>query len=116
MAMKKSGDVVIFRFPQTDLSEGKLRPALLLCPMSVNYNDWLICMISSQLKHYTPDLDEIVTVRDDDFAQSGLVCSSLIRVARIAVIEEGVLIGKIGEVSEDRIRRIKKNLAEWIQR
>ena len=39
--MKKSGDVVIFRFPQTDLSEGKLRPALLLCPMSVKYNERL---------------------------------------------------------------------------
>ena len=73
-------------------------------------------MISSQLKHYAPDLDEIVTVKDDDFAQSGLLGSSLIRVARIAVIEEGVLIGKIGKVSEDRICRIKKNLAKWIQR
>ncbi len=28
--MKKSGRVVVFRFPQTDLEEGKLRPALLL--------------------------------------------------------------------------------------
>ena len=28
--MKKAGQVVVFRFPQTDLEEGKLRPALLL--------------------------------------------------------------------------------------
>ena len=26
--MKKAGQVVVFRFPQTDLEEGKLRPAL----------------------------------------------------------------------------------------
>lgn len=28
--MKQAGQVVLFRFPQTDLAEGKLRPALLL--------------------------------------------------------------------------------------
>jgi len=28
--MKRAGQVVLFRFPQTDLQEGKLRPALLL--------------------------------------------------------------------------------------
>jgi hypothetical protein len=28
--MKEAGQVIVFRFPQTDLEEGKLRPALLL--------------------------------------------------------------------------------------
>jgi hypothetical protein len=28
--MRNAGDVVLFRFPQADLAEGKLRPALLL--------------------------------------------------------------------------------------
>ena len=28
--MKKAGQVVVFRFPQADLAEGKLGPALLL--------------------------------------------------------------------------------------
>ncbi len=28
--MKQAGQIVLFRFPQTDLEEGKLRPALLL--------------------------------------------------------------------------------------
>jgi hypothetical protein len=28
--MKQAGQIVVFRFPQTDLEEGKLRPALLL--------------------------------------------------------------------------------------
>jgi len=46
--MKEAGQVVVFRFPQTDLEEGKLRPALLLSKLPGNYDDWLICMISSQ--------------------------------------------------------------------
>ena len=27
--MKQAGQIIVFRFPQTDLEEGKLRPALL---------------------------------------------------------------------------------------
>ena len=50
--MKKSGQVVVFRFPQTDLEEGTLRPALLLGKLPGEYDDWLICMISSQTRQY----------------------------------------------------------------
>ena len=58
--MKKAGQVVVFRFPQTDLEEGKLRPALLLGKLPGEYNDWLICMISSQTRRYVAGFDEVV--------------------------------------------------------
>jgi len=45
--MKRPGQIVLFRFPQTDFEEGKLRPALLLGKLPGEYDDWLICMISS---------------------------------------------------------------------
>jgi len=44
--MKKAGQVVLFRFPQTDFEEGKLRPDLLLGKLPCRFDDWLICMIS----------------------------------------------------------------------
>lgn len=49
--MKQAGQIVLFRFPQTNLEEGKLRPALLLGKLPGPYDDWLICMISSQIQH-----------------------------------------------------------------
>jgi len=52
--MKQAGQIVLFRFPQTDLEEGKLRPALLLGQLPGEYDDWLICMISSQIRHQVP--------------------------------------------------------------
>lgn len=58
--MKRAGQVVLFRFPQADLAEGKLRPALLLGKLPGAFDDWLICMISSQLRHFTDGFDEIV--------------------------------------------------------
>ena len=54
--MKQAGQIVLFRFPQTDLEEGKLRPALLLNKVPGEYDDWLICMISSQLRPLHPEL------------------------------------------------------------
>jgi mRNA interferase MazF len=64
--MKEAGQVVIFRFPQTDLEEGKFRPALLLGKLPGNYDDWLICMISSQTHRFLEGFDEIVKESDVD--------------------------------------------------
>ena len=47
--MISEGQVVLFRFPQTDQQQGKLRPALVLRELPGQYDDWLICMLSSQL-------------------------------------------------------------------
>ena len=44
--------IVLFNFPQTNLEEGKLRPALVIAKLPRNYDDWLICMISSKKHQY----------------------------------------------------------------
>jgi mRNA interferase MazF len=89
--VKLAGQIVLFRFPQTDLEGGKLRPALLLAQLPGGYDDWLICMISSQIRQYVPGFDEIVQETDADFAGSGLKVSSVIRIGRLAVVE-GLLV------------------------
>ena len=112
--MKEAGQVVVFRFPQTDLEEGKLRPALLLGKLPGNYNDWLICMISSQTRQYVEGFDEIVQENDNDFGESGLKVTSVIRVGRLAVVSGEILIGAIGQVSSERLSRVKKHLSDWL--
>jgi mRNA interferase MazF len=112
--MKEAGQVVVFRFPQTDLEEGKLRPALLLGKLPGNYDDWLICMISSQTRQFIDGFDEIVRESDNDFGESGLKVTSVIRVGRLAVVSGEILIGAIGQVSTERLNRVKKHLADWL--
>lgn len=114
--MKKSGQIVLFRFPQTNLASGKMRPALLLGQLPGPYGDWLICMISSQMHQYIKDFDEIVDTNDLDFANSGLKMSSVIRVGRLAVVEENTLLGAVGEIDADRLKRIKKSLSDWLDK
>jgi len=112
--MIAEGQIVLFRFPQTDQQVGKLRPALIIRKLPSHYNDWLICMISSRLDHEISGFDEIVIPNDPDFADSGLKATSLIRISRLAVINGDILIGKIGQVDSSRLSRIKQKLSQWI--
>ncbi len=114
--MKQAGQVVLFRFPHANLEEGKLRPALLLGKLPGEYDDWLICMISSQMRHHVPEFDEIVREDDADFVASGLKASSVVRVGRLAVVQGEILLGAIGQIAPERLRRIKSRLAEWLVR
>ena len=112
--MKKAGQVVVFRFPQTDLEEGKLRPALLLGKLPGEYDDWLICMISSQTHQYISGFDEIINDSNEDFEESGLKVTSVIRVGRLAVVSGEILLGAIGQISSERLNRVKNHLSDWL--
>lgn len=110
--MKRAGQIVLFKFPQTDLAAGKLRPALLLGKLPGEFDDWLVCMISSQIRHLSEGLDEIIQPADNDFSASGLKATS---VGRLAVIQGERLLGAIGEIGSERLQRIKRRLAKWLE-
>jgi len=112
--VKRAGQIVLFKFPQTDLAQGKLRPALLLGKLPSQFDDWLICMISSQLRHYVEGFDEIIKPDENDFGKSGLKVVSVIRVGRLAVVGGETLLGAIGEIDSERLSRIKTRLAKWL--
>lgn len=112
--MIQAGQVVLFRFPQTDLSPGKLRPALVIGSLPGDFNDWLVCMISTQTHQFNEDFDELIADTDADFDTTGLHHASLIRTGRLAVVDANVLVGTLGKVSEERLIRIKTNLANWL--
>ena len=113
--MITEGQIVLFRFPPTDQTEAKLRPALVLRRLPGHYNDWMICMISSQLHQEIPDFDEVITPADSDFQRSGLKFASVIRISRLAVVSGEILLGKLGQLDTQRHSRIKQRLANWIQ-
>lgn len=113
--MISEGQIVLFKFPQTDQTAGKLRPALIIRRLPGLYNDWLICMVSSHLDQRIPDFDEIITPDDPDFKESGLKVPSLIRSGGLAVVDGDILIGKLGQIDTQRLLRIKHKLYPWIQ-
>ena len=113
--MKRLGQIVLLKFPDTQLQARKARPALLLAKVPNDFDDRLLCMISTQLHQRIAGLDEIIDERDEDFRLSGLRSTILIRVARLAVVEGRVLLGSMGDISPSRLQRIRKHVANWIE-
>ena len=112
--MIEEGQIVLFAFPQTDQVAGSLRPALIVRSIPGSRDDWLVCMISSQLHHEISGIDEVIRHTDSDFAETGLKTTSLVRVTRLAVVAGEILEGAIGNLTEERLERIRKNLTNWI--
>ena len=112
--MKEAGQVVLFRFPQTDLEEGKHRPALLLGKLPGEYDDWLICMISSRIRQQITGFDDLIDTSDADFASAGLKSPSVIRAGRLLVVEGKLIPGSIGDISMERLQRVRSQLAAWL--
>jgi mRNA interferase MazF len=71
-------------------------------------------MISSQTRQHITGFDEIIQDSDEDFKQSGLKVASVIRVGRLAVVSGEILLGAIGEISNERLSHVKKNLSNWL--
>jgi len=111
--MKRAGQIVLTPFPYTDLSATKLRPVLMLRQAS-RFDDWLVCMVSSQGHQAETDLDEIISPTDTDFANSGLKVPSVLRLSRLAVLDGALLLGYIGAISEERLGNVRQRLAKWV--
>jgi mRNA interferase MazF len=112
--MRQAGRIVLLHFPFTNLSEAKLRPVLTLRRISRRFGDWLVCMVSSQLHQVDLDIDDILRTTDADFSASGLKVSSVLRLARLAIVDGGLIVGEIGTVNQERLDSIRRRLAQWL--
>jgi mRNA interferase MazF len=112
--MISEGDIFLFKFPLTNQSTGKRRPAVLLKKIPVQISDWLVCMVSSRLHHEVQGVDMVVRVDEEIFAQTGFRKDSLIRVTRLAVVDEAILETKIGNLPQDVLFGLKGRLAAWL--
>jgi len=111
----KPGDIVLIRFPQTDLHLGKLRPALIIAKSPEGYEDFVLLLITSRLYQAIPDFDDIIQKSDGDYTATGLKTSSVIRLSRITSVDSSVINACLGEISTDRLHKIKDRLIKWLE-
>jgi mRNA interferase MazF len=109
----KERDVVLAALPQAD-GQTKPRPVLLLRQMP-KYGDFLVCGISTQLRQYVPDFDELIQANDPDFSETGLVKPSLVRLNFLAIVRPAEILGQMGCLSVDRHQRLLSNLATYLK-
>ncbi len=108
----KAGDLAIADLPV--LGGGlKRRPVVLLCEMPP-FQDWLVCGVTTQLRHEVVGLDDIVRANDPDFPASGLKAESLIRLGFVATLSPAEIVAQIGALAPARHRQLLSRLANHL--
>jgi mRNA interferase MazF len=108
----REGEIILANLPQADGSV-KLRPVLLLKQLP-GYNDFLVCGISTQLHQLIRDFDELIDEKNNDFIQTGLRQSSIIRLGFLAVIPQSKIPGSIGRIDPALHRNLLERLARHL--
>ncbi len=103
------GDIVLVPFPFTDLSQTKLRPAIILW-VDPNGNDATLCFISSQNLNRLTDDEFLIEAESREFAQSGLKVTSKVRVSRIVTLERRLLRRRLGNLGPDLMQSLNHTL------
>ena len=110
----KEGSIILTPIPQAD-GQLKNRPALYLRELPP-FRDMLVCGISTQVHQAVEGFDKIIVKDDSDYALSGLVADSIIRLGFLAVIPRKNVIGSIGSISSKRHARLLKQLSKHLEK
>ncbi|AFY91906.1 type II toxin-antitoxin system PemK/MazF family toxin [Chamaesiphon minutus] len=105
------GDVVLVPFPFTDLSQTKLRPAIVLY-VQPEGEDITLCFISSQNLERVSRDELIIDPEHPEFAQTGLKSKSKVRVSRIVTLEKQLIKRKLGSLGLQLIENVDRVLVD----
>lgn len=103
-------DIVLVHFPFSSLSSEKKRPALVLSvlPYSSKFKLMTIAMITSKI--------DGISLKGDlslkDWNKSGLLHPSIVRLAKVATIEEELISKKLGKLSSHDAKEVRKRFEE----
>ena len=100
MVAPTAGAVVLVRFPFSDLSQTKLRPAVVLA--DAGRDDWILCQITSR-----PYGDARALPLDDaSFAVGSLRVTSYARPGKLFTGNRDVMVAQVGTLKVEALSRI----------
>ncbi|MEM1308297.1 MAG: type II toxin-antitoxin system PemK/MazF family toxin [Cyanobacteria bacterium P01_H01_bin.153] len=103
--MVVKGSVVLVNFPFTDLSQSKLRPAIVLW-LDPTGSDVVVCAITSQKVSSIDETEMLISDSDPEFSQTGLRVTSKVRVTRIATLNRQLVIRKLGDLGKQQHQQL----------
>ena len=97
------GDIVIVRFPYTDMRNAKLRPGLLVADVGYgNQLDWMVCQVTTQP---LPDSRQIV-LAPLDLAAGQLNERSWVRPDRMMTMNERIFGNTVARLTEAKTAEV----------
>ena len=102
--------VVLVRFPFSDLSRSKLRPAVVLA--DTGRNDWVLCQVTSQ-----PYIDPLaVEVTNNDLASGLFRKVSYARPGKLFTANSGIMTKQIGELKSEKLEEIIRAIISLLEK
>ena len=95
------GSVALVPFPFSDLSQAKLRPAIVLA--SVGRGDWILCQVTSN----SYGDDRAIPIATKDFADGGLRVASFARPGKLFTAHETLIQMQAGRLTPSAFERIR---------
>ncbi|MGB0387226.1 MAG: type II toxin-antitoxin system PemK/MazF family toxin [Ardenticatenaceae bacterium] len=108
----KRGGVVLVRYPFTDLTGSKVRPAVVLTPNSLlpQLDDVLCLFISSSIPRDLLLTDFILVPTHPSFKKTGLKYSSILRTHKLALLHRSLVVRVLGEMDNALMDEINQRL------
>jgi mRNA interferase MazF len=100
------GEVVVLPFPQTDLQQGKRRPALVVADLTGD--DLILCQITSQSRHDTYS----VSLSSNDFERGRLNVDSFIRCNRIFTVDPSVILYTAAKIKSSKLSEVRSRVRD----
>lgn len=100
MVTPAAGAVILVHFPFSDLSQSKLRPAVVLA--DAGRGDWILCQITS--RNYGDS--RAVAIADDDLASGTLRVASYARPGKLFTANGGLIVSQVAILKPDPFRQI----------
>ena len=97
------------RFPFSDLSQSKLRPAVIVA--AAGRGDWILCQITS--KGYGDPT--AITLEQSDFKSGSLRATSFARPLKVFTASETIFASQVGLLNDAGLRRITTALVAALQ-
>lgn len=101
------GDILLIKFPFTDLNGSKLRPAVVLAEANL---DITVSFITTQIQWEEPT--DILLIPNPT---NGLKKQSLIRTSKIATIDRGLAKGLLGKLNQNELTDLNNKLKSLLQ-
>lgn len=110
MVVSAIGAVVLVRFPFSDLSGAKLRPAIVLA--NTGRGDWILCQVTSQT--YTDP--QAVEITNGDLASGSFRKNSFARPGKLFTANTGIMTKQIGELQRAKLEEIIRAVISLLEK
>jgi len=108
----KEGDIILVSVKSSHDQSIKLRPAVCLREMPPNYQEFLVCGLTTDISLYLESFDEKVTPQDDSL--KNLRGESVIRLGFLDRVQTRTVPGSIGSISVKRHKRLLQRLSNYL--